>query len=311
MDPLSSVLSLVRLEAYVSGGLDAGAPWAVGFGATDGVKFHAVVSGECWLVVDGTGDPILLRAGDCVLLTQGRPFHFASDLSLPPIDGRTLVSPARDGGIAMLNGGGDFLSLGGYFKLADDHATLLLDALPPVIHATGEADHAVVRWCIERLREEMRCGRPGADLVAQQIAAMLFVQLIRTHLDGAPAGTTNWLVALGDRGLGAAIGAVHREPARRWTLAELASRAAMSRTVFATRFRDAVGLSPMDYVTRWRMTLAAERLASTGLTVSAVARLVGYDSEKSFGTAFRRIRGISPGAYARRSARPIEDAVST
>jgi len=304
MDPLSSVLSLVRLKAYVSGGLDAGGSWAVGFGATDGVKFQAVVSGQCWLVVEDAGDPILLRAGDCVLLTRGRPFHFANDLSLPPIDGRTLVSPARDGRIAILNGGGDFLSLGGYFQLADDHAAVLLDALPPVVRATDKANHAVVRWCIDRLREEMKTDRPGGDLVAQQIATMLLVQLIRSHLDAAPAGAANWLVALGDRGLRAAIGAVHREPARRWTLGELASEAAMSRTVFATRFRQAVGLPPMDYVIRWRMSLAAERLASTGLTVSAVAHSVGYDSEKSFGAAFRRIRGIPPGAYARRAARP-------
>jgi AraC-like DNA-binding protein len=300
MDPLSSVLSLVRLKAYVSGGLNAGGQWSVGFGETDGVKFHAIVSGDCWLVVDA-GDPILLRAGDCVLLTHGRPFRFASDAALSPIDGRTLVSPARDGGIVTLNGGGDFRSIGGYFTFADDHAAILLDALPPVIRATGEADHAVARWCIDRLRAEMRSGRPGGDLVAQQIATMLLVQLIRAHLDGAPSATANWLVALGDRGLGAAIGAVHREPARRWTVGDLASEAAMSRTVFATRFRNAVGLSPMDYVTHWRMTLAAERLASSGLSVSAVARFVGYDSEKSFGAAFRRIRGISPGAYARRS----------
>jgi AraC-like DNA-binding protein len=301
MDPLSSVLSLVRLKAYVSGGLDAGGQWAVGFGATNGVKFQAIVSGQCWLVVQDAGDPIFLRAGDCVLLTQGRPFHFATDLALSPIDGRTLLSPVRDGGIVTLNGGGDFLSLGGYFTLADDHAALLLDTLPPVIRATGQADHAIVRWCIDRLRDEMRNGRPGGDLVAQQIATMLLVQLIRSHLDNAPASAANWLIALGDRGLGAAIGAIHREPARRWTVGELASEAAMSRTVFATRFREAVGLAPMDYVTRWRMTLAAERLASSGLTVSAAAQFVGYDSEKSFGAAFRRVRGVSPGAYARQS----------
>src|ERR1700722_3613651 len=140
MDPLSDVLSLLKVRSYISGGFDAAGDWSVEFGPHDGIKFHAVVAGECWVSVGGLSDPVRVKAGDCYLLPRGRTVRIASDLSLPPIDGHTLLQSARDGSIVTYNGGGDFFSIGGYFALAGDYAEVLLGVLPPIVHIRKEAD---------------------------------------------------------------------------------------------------------------------------------------------------------------------------
>jgi AraC-like DNA-binding protein len=113
------------------------------------------------------------------------------------------------------------------------------------------------------------------------------------------AGGVGWLFALADRQMAAAIGAMHEEPAHHWTLQTLAERAGMSRSSFALKFKATVGVSPMDYLTRWRMLLAADRLANGSEPVSAIALSLGYESESAFSTAFKRTMGRSPRQYGR------------
>lgn len=292
MDPLSDVLSLLRVTGHVSGGLDAGGSWSIGFGRSEGMKFHVILRGECWLVVDGF-EPLRVAEGSCVILPHGKPFEMTTDPSLIPLDGVGLAQSAGPGGIATHNGGGDFQSIGGFFLLSDVSSSILLDCLPPLIVLDERSDQDLIRWCIERLRYEVQEQAPGQGLIAQQLAMMMLVQVLRS-LPECHAGSSGWLQGLADPQLRRALSAMHGHPARRWTLADLAGVAAMSRTVFATRFRRTVGMAPMEYLTSWRMSLAAERLASTNDAVGAISVLVGYDSKKSFSTAFRRARNASP-----------------
>jgi AraC-like DNA-binding protein len=305
MDPLSDVLSLLKLRSYVSGGFEAGGDWAVAFAQPDGVKLYAVATGACWLAVDGVPEPVRIKAGDCFLLPRGRPFRLATDLGLTPIEASTIYRGVKDGGIRTFNGGGDFFCVGGHFALAGAQADVLLGMLPPIVHIHKEADKDVLRWCLERMRDELREPRPGGFLVAQQLATMLFVQAIRLHVaDGITAdGTRNgvgWLFALADKQMSAAINAMHAAPARRWTLQELAQHAGMSRTSFALKFKDTVGASPMDYLAQWRMLRAGDRLVNSSEAVSVIARSLGYESESAFSTAFKRVMGCSPRQYGRR-----------
>lgn len=128
---------------------------------------------------------------------------------------------------------------------------------------------------------------------------MLQVQALRLHLAEGAGGGVGWLFALANRQMAAAMTAMHTDPAGRWTLQSLAERVGMSRTAFSVKFKARVGVSPMDYLIRWRMMVAADRLTTTAAPVSAIALSLSYDSESAFGTAFKRVMGCSPRQYGR------------
>ena len=299
MDPLSDVLSLLKPRSYTFGGFDAGGEWSIHFGRHEGIKCYAVVSGACWLSVEGVADAVRLKTGDCFLLPRGWPFRLASDLALAPVDARSLFPTPLNGGIAVINGGGDFSCVGGHFTLSGEHAGILLGMLPPIVHIRKESDKATLRWSMERMTQELREPQPGGFLVAQHLASMMLVQALRLHLAEGLRGGVGWLFALADKQMGAAINAMHGDPARRWTLQELAEQAGMSRSSFALKFKETVGASPMEYLTRWRMLLAGDRLANSSDPVSVIARSLGYESESAFSTAFKRVMDCSPRHYSR------------
>ena len=301
MDPLSEVLSLLVPRSYGAGGFDMGGDWSIHFPQHTGFKCYAVVSGQCWLAMQGVTEALSLTGGDCFLLPQGRPFRLASDLNLPSISYSSLP---RVGGIASSNGGGDCFIVGGHFALAHFHAGAFLGALSPVVHVREEADKMALRWSLERMSHELREQRAGASLVAQHLSHMLLVQALRLHMaEGSRAGI-GWLFALADKQISAAITAIHNDPAHLWTLQMLAEQAGMSRSGFAFRFKEVVGETPMEYVTRWRMLLASDKLIASSDPVSVVARSLGYVSESSFSTAFKRVMGRSPRRYRRGGESP-------
>ncbi|CAH2598636.1 putative AraC-like transcription regulator [Rhodovastum atsumiense] len=300
MDPLSDVLSLLRPHAYVSSGFEAGGDWAVRFGDQHRlIKCYAVVSGGCWLAVADAGEPVRLEAGDCFVLPGGRPFRLGSSLDAPAIEAHEIFPPARRGGVVRINGGGGMLLVGSRFGVSGNHVDMLLDLLPPIVHIRGRSEQAALLWSVEQMMKELREGRPGNALVVRHLAHLMLVQALRVHLDMGEGRRAGWFFALADRQLGATITAIHADPAHRWTLQALAGIAGMSRSTFALRFRESVGEPPMQYVTRWRMLLACERLENTGDSVSAVAVSLGYESESAFSTAFRRVMGCSPRRYGR------------
>src|ERR1700730_17418231 len=299
MDPLSDVLSLLKPRSYRFGGFDAGGQWSIQFHQYEGIKCYAVASGQCWLSVEGVPDAVRLKTGDCFLLPRGRPFQVASDLPVPPVDALTIFPHPLNGGIAKFNDGGDFSIVGGHFALAGDHAGILLGVLPPIVHIRKESDKAALRWSMERMMQELREPQPGGFLVAQHLAYLMLVQALRLHLAEGLKGGVGWLFALADRQMSAAMTSMHDDPAHPWTLQELAKRTGMSRSTFAQKFKQTVGASPMDYLTRWRMLLAGDKLTSSIDPISSVARSLGYESESAFSTAFKRVMGCSPRQYSR------------
>jgi AraC-like DNA-binding protein len=300
MDPLSDVLSLLKPRSYLAGGVDAGGDWAVQFPEHQGIKCYAVVSGQCWLAVDDVPAPVRLQAGDCFILPRGRPFRLASALDVEPVEFHAVYQPQSRGAIRTFNGGGGCFMVGGYFILSGDHANLLLKMLPSIVHLQTESERAALRWSIDRMMQELRLEKPGSALMVQHLAYTMLIQALRLHLAEGIKGRVGWLFALADSQMSAAIRAMHDAPAHRWTLQKLAQHAGMSRSVFALRFREKAGLSPMEYLTRWRMMLAADRLTHSGDPVSAIALSLGYESESAFSTAFKREMGCSPRQYSRR-----------
>ncbi len=296
MDPLSDVISLLEPRSYFVGGFEAGGDWSVHFGTYDGIKCYAVTAGACWLAMERAGEPIFLRQGDCVLLPHGWPFRVASDPALPPADWQRVFFGSRDGTLVRLNDSFGVTVLGGHFQLAGPQAEILLGMLPPIVHLQSETDHQTLSWAFDRMRQELADSKPGSVLIVQQLVYMIFVQALRLHLDEGKG--VGWLFALSDMHVGAAITAIHRDPARRWTVAALAAEVGMSRSGFAARFRELVGDGPIEYLTRWRMLLAGRRL-SRGEPVGAIARSLGYASESAFSTAFKRVMGSTPRHHAR------------
>ena len=299
MDPLSDVLALLKPRSTGSRGFSAGGDWAIQFPRHDGIKCYAVVSGRCWLAVEGLPEAVRLKAGDCILLPAGRPFRLASDLALEPADAAAVFPVAGDADTVTCNGGGEFSLVGSYFALAGNHAAFLLGILPPVVHLHRPSDQAALRWAMDRMMQEIREARPGCSLIVEHLAHMMLVQALRMHISDGPRGGVGWLFALADRQIGAALTAMHRDPGQRWTLQALAERAGMSRSAFAVRFKETVGTSPLDYLTRWRMLLAGARLVASSQPVAAIARSLGYESESAFSNAFRRTMDCSPRQYGR------------
>ena len=308
MDPLSDVLSLLKPRSYSSGGFDAGGDWSIVYPEHEGMKCFAVVSGECWLAVDGVPDAVHIQAGDCFLLPSGRSFRAASDLNLPATDASELYSGEHSSGVVTWNGGGDFFLIGGHFTVASSHLGMLLEVLPPIVHLQRDADKAALRWCLERMAQELRDPQPGGYLVAQDLAHMMLVQALRLHLAQGSSESVGWLFALADKQISAAIYCMHDHPAQNWTIQKLAERAGMSRSAFAVKFREKVGASPMEYLTRWRMLLAGARLRDSSDPVSVISSSLGYISEAAFSTAFKRVMGCAPRQYGRRplSAIPLK-----
>ncbi len=299
MDPLSGVLSLLKPRSYMSGGFDVGGAWSIRFSRHDGIKCYALVSGQGWLSVEGVPEPVRLTAGDCFLLPHGRPFILTSDLALTPVDAYELFQFPMNGAIRTVNGGGDCFGVGGHFALSGKHASILLEVLPPIVHLRKESDKATLRWSLEQMMQELRDPQPGGYLVAQQLAYMLLVKTLRLYLSDGLSGGVGWLYALADRQMSVAISAMHDEPQHRWTIQELAERVGMSRSTFALRFKQMVGVSPIEYLTRWRMFVAGDRLTSSGDTISTISLALGYESESAFSTAFKRVMGCSPRQYSR------------
>ncbi len=298
MDPLSDILALVQPRTYATGGLSAGGDWGVRFPAHGMIKCYSVVRGECWLAVDNTAEPIRLQTGSCLLLPRGWPFSLTSKRSQPLKSWEMLSQQERYNGILPLTPGDNFLILGSHFRLEGD-ARFLLDALPPVVLLESEAQRESLRWAVDRLLREMRDPQPGSTLIAQQIAYTMLVEALRLHVAADIEKDPGWLAALGDVRLRAALSSIHQEPARAWTLAGLAHVAGMSRTGFAQLFKEKVGTSPMEYLTHWRMTIAAKRLKHSKESISSIAPAVGYKSESAFSAAFKRERGSSPRDYIR------------
>jgi AraC-like DNA-binding protein len=306
MDPLSEVLALLKLESLASGGFMTPDDMTIYFPRHQGIKCYAMLAGQCWLAVEGVPEPVQLNAGDCFILPRGLPFRLGADLSLEAIPYTVAWNRlSKTNNVSKVTEGSRYIA-GGFFRFAGDHAEMLLHALPPIVHIRRESDKAAMRWSLERMREELRDPQPGGSLIAQQLAYTMLIQALRLHLADAASAGSGWLSALSDKHMSVAIASMHNDPGHAWTLKSLAERVGMSRSVFALRFRETVGATPMEYLTRWRMLLAADRLKNSSDGLGAIAQSLGYDSESAFGKAFRRVMGCSPRQYARSSTIPCD-----
>ncbi|MDP3949274.1 AraC family transcriptional regulator [Microbacterium sp.] len=303
-DPVADAIGLLRPRTVVGPNLRASGTWALRFEAFLHVRIGGLVQGACWLILDGH-EPVLLEEGDTFLLGNPPSFVLASSLDATPRPAEPVWTDAEDGLVRIGAESEDDLYLCvGHIGFDDSNAALLTDLLPPlVIVRAADAQGTRLGQLIDLLATEVREDATGGSLVQNHLAQILLVHMLRAHA-GQTDRPMGWLGALNKDGIGDALRAMHADVARSWNLADLAEISHMSRSTFAQAFKSHVGVPPLEYLIRWRMSLARDALARDTLSISELARETGYRSESAFSTAFRRVAGSSPAQFRNQARKP-------
>jgi AraC-like DNA-binding protein len=313
MTLIDDILEGLRLESSVFCRMTLSGDWGFAKDALSGAPFHLVLSGQAWLRTEAMDEALQLNAGDIVILPRGEehsllaradtvpiPFRDVADRMalprwLPGKRFKTIDLPFGEGGPATI-------LISGVFAFGDHRRNPLFSALPSMLLTRANSDAGAagaVAAIATLLNAELLSGMPGAEIVAARLADILFIQVVRHHLASTETLPRGWLRGITDGEIAPALACIHREPEKAWSVATLARIAGMSRSRFAARFQGAVGQAPLEYLTHWRMYQAAGRLAEGRIALPALASSVGYRSEVSFGKAFKRWAGRSPGEYRR------------
>lgn len=298
----ADLLKGIRLQSAVAFWPEFRAPW--GFSVErDWAVFHIVAHGDCWLQVGGIAQPMKLSVYDFVVVMRGQ-FHTLRDqISTPVVNFFDLVKThanGRKGGLYFPGEGPATRLVCGGMLLENRKSNPLLSILPAVLHIKADENggRPWLRLTTQHVLSELENGGIGSMEVVNRLLDVLFFQAVRTYfeenLDTAQSG---WLAALRDPQIGRALALLHAQPRRHWTIAWLAHEVAMSRSTFASRFKELIGEPPQQYLTRLRINGAAARLRSTDDKLRAIAGEAGYQSLPAFVKSFRRHTGMTPGEY--------------
>ena len=308
MDLLSDVLRRVRLDGAFFYAVEASAPWIVESasakdlrpqilpGSEHLIAYHILTAGSCFVRLTGE-EPVEMLPGDVIVFPDGDANVMSSGRDLRAL-GVTTSFPNRYPNTVVLGNGGPLAAsfVCGFLGCDRRPFNPLLGSLPRLIHMRKMSEEWLDSFARQVTRESQQ-GRPGAESVLTRLAELMFIELLRRYLADLPAGGTGWLAGLQDEVVGRALGLLHAQPAHPWTLEQLAQQSHSSRTSLAKRFTDLIGQPPMQYLTQWRMQVAANQLSRSSAKLIAVAQQVGYDSEAAFSRAFKKATGVSPGTW--------------
>lgn len=311
MDALSDALRVLRLTGAVFLDAEFTTPWCVisdprgnnslMAGAPDIVFFHVLTEGRCKARLVEGGQTLDLSAGDLIMLPRGNRHLMGSDLHLAPATADSIVRPGEGGLLRIEHGGGGERTrfVCGYLHSDERLCGQMLDALPKIVRIPlGEGP--ATAWLTSLLKagaRETAAPRAGGATVLAKLSELLFVEALRLYMELLPEQQTGWLAGLRDRFVGRALALMHERPDRDWTVEELAERVGLSRSSLSQRFTDFLGQPPMQYLTRWRLTIAAQRLRNEHASLARIAEDSGYDSEAAFNRAFKRAFATTPAAW--------------
>lgn len=324
MDALSDVLQLVRLGGalYLHGELKA--PWGIVGERNEAlcsaflppaeriVSYHLLTEGSCWVeLVRDPDSAIEVHAGELIVVPHGEPHILRSALDVEPSSAETMLADHVNnapGEVLTLRFGGEGAvtrMLCGFLACDETRSNPLLSMLPQLfkVDMRGDARSAWIESTLQFAALEAAESRAGSALVLGKLSELLFVEAIRRCIDAMPATHEGWLAGVRDRFVGRALAMMHAQPSHAWTVDELARKVGLSRSALAQRFNELVGQPPMQYLTRWRLQLAAQELTTAAKPLIAIATQVGYESEAAFNRAFKREFGMPPSSW--RKAREV------
>jgi AraC-like DNA-binding protein len=322
VDPLSDVLSAIRLDGAVYIDAEFTAPWCVEtrYGLHTArselptsdhiVFFHLLTHGACFARLANGQEVEKVRAGDLLLLPHDDLHVLGSDISLPAENMRNSQPPA--GGLLELRhgGGGEVTRfICGYLACDRRASRALLNSLPPMLRL-DLGDIALGGWLADLLRlgvVESRAQRPGSQSLLAKLSELAFTEALRRYAQSGAPSLRGWLAGLQDPFVGRALALLHGQPTRDWSVDKLAREVALSRSALADRFSTMIGEPPIQYLTRWRLTLAAQTLRRSSDGIALVAEQSGYESEASFTRAFKREFGVSPTTWRKTGGRGASD----
>jgi AraC-like DNA-binding protein len=297
MDPISDVFTALEVQSVIYGRSEFGAPWGIRFPAGH-ASFGMVLRGHCWLQVEGSGE-LSLDGGDCYVLPRGVAYSLRDEASSALADFDQVIKAFQ----VSRHYGGDgrtTVMLTGCFTLDSSFSKPVVDLLPSTIHIKAdEPQSSTLQNTIRLLADEMQHDAPGSQVIVNRLTDVFFLQAVRFYMSQQKDCASHWLRAVGDPQIGRVLTAMHGDMARLWTVEELAAEGGMSRAGFALRFKQLVGETPLEYLTRWRMYKATRLLRDRGRKLLEVANSVGYDSDAAFNRAFKRTHGVSAGEYRR------------
>lgn len=296
IDVLSDVLRAIRLYAGSYYCVDFSSPWGIDEPQADCGIFHAVIRGSAWLTIPEQNDPIFLSAGDIIAFPTGTPHQISEQPKSRTISGRDLLEMIRHNTNPYSDGQSVVTLLCGYFQYRKQTYLPLLRDMPSMLHVKS-GDDPKLDWLnslVKTLAYESRTLQPGSEVMVDRLTEVLIIQLLRWQMrnQSSPPG---YLQALADDRLSRALSLIHKQPSKPWTVEALGRAVSMSRTAFANHFQAIVGMTPLAYLSQWRMHIAYELLSESNESMLSIAEQVGYKSEASFGKAFKKIIGTSPG----------------
>ena len=321
MDALSDVLKSVRLEGGVYRDAEFSAPWCVEAkygletasgqlaGAEHVMFFHFLTEGRCKVRLARGGEAFEAEAGDFVLFPQDDKHLLGSDLQLAAVAADTLLEPealARGGLLPLKHGGGGEITrfVCGYIACSRSVCRPLFEALPRALRipiGDGPAS-AILRELLRLGVRESSAAGPGSASLLAKLSELMLVEALRRYVESLPPEGKGWLAGVRDAQVGRALGLLHHDPGRSWTVDDLAREVALSRSALAERFATLVGEPPMQYLMRWRLALAAHMLRSGRDAIIRIAERSGYESEAAFSRAFKREFGLPPAGWRKAAA---------
>ena len=315
MSALSDMLRAARLSGGVFMRAEFSEPWCVAAQMTPElcapflrrtkhlVPYHYVVEGKLYASLDD-GLPISLQSGDLVLFPRNDAHVMGSDLNLKPVKVRDIMMAADGNGLHAIrhgSGGAATVMICGYLGSESAASNPVLATLPRLLRLkVDEAGPAEwIRSSFHYAASEVAAGRSGSDTILTRLSELLFAEAVRRYAEALPEGQAGWLNGMGDSVVARALGLMHGEIGRDWSVDAIGRAIGVSRSVLAEKFVRLIGMAPMQYLAKWRMQIAAQLLRETSASLGQVAVSVGYGSEAAFSRAFKREFGAAPASWRR------------